>query len=391
MNGVVGEGNLLPKDAGTFTIFRQALTEAGIPSNAPLWFTGDWNGSNSLAATGDPTSGYFVQLYDYYPSALASPNNNIFNKDNNTKTGIPLPTDPNNANISGPGLLTSLKSIDGSLFADTARTVLTLNFSGLLVDGPVFGPIPVTKPGDPTPPSGVVTPWGLGSSYTLLSDLQKQAVSRSGSLPTPQIAIWSADTALAGFYASTLNNPNVFTTSDVSSPSLFKGTIINQPIIFTHNSGEPITLSIKINDPNLKGLGLVPLHDNAGGLVTADGYIVSATEPAYNQLALQLALQDGNWKDVSSNTDQSTTNINWTALSSSSYGLIVQEQNGVILTSLGKNALGNSWIANGVTAGHSALGLQLELWSPIKGAAFDDAVIKITGLQAIGSGGLSLG
>ena len=382
LSGVVGEGKYLPKDLETYTDFVSAFNKLNVNPTPTLWFTGDWKGSNTLAPTGDPTSGYFVQLYDYY---LSQSKDQYFIKNDNTTLGMKLPTNPADATNAGQELLKSLGGLPNSggninpdLFNNTSRTVLTLNFTGQLIDGPVFGPyLP--------PNAGVTGPWDLNSTYSLLSALQTQAKTLSGNNAAPDIAIWSIEDALNTFYPVSKAFPTTFTVPDATSTFHFQGALENNPKIFTPIGGGSISLNIQFNDKNMKALGLVPLYDKLGSLLASDGHLVSPSDPGYSQLAVQQAAQKGLWQDVSSiaNSSNPSTTINWSVNPASSYVLVAQDQSGQIQTSMGHNALGNSWLASGLGADSGKLGIQLEGWNPAKGASFDDAVLKFKGLQSV--------
>lgn len=378
LSGVVGEGKYLPKDLETYTDFVSAFNNLKVNPTPKLWFTGDWKGSNTLAPTGDPTSGYFVQLYDYYPSQSID---QYFIKSDGTK----LPTNPVDAANAGQellktlgGLTTTGGNINPDLFNNTSRTALALNFTGQLIDAPVFGPY--LPPG-----AGVTAPWDLNSTYSLLSALQTQAKTLSGNNAAPDIAIWSIEDALNTFYPVSKAFPTTFTVPDATSKFQFQGALENNPKIFTPSSGGLVSLNLQLNDKNMKALGLVPLYDKLGGLLASDGHLVSPSDPGYSALALQKASQSGLWQDISAiaNSSNPTTTVNWTVNPSSSYALVVQDQTGQIQTSLGYNSFGNSWFANGLGAHSGKLGLQIAGWNPATGASFDDAVIKINGLQSV--------
>lgn len=398
LTGLVGEGTYLPKDFETYNDFANAFSTLKVNPAPKLWFTGDWKGSNTLppptgnpTPAGDPTSGYFVQLYDYYWTL----GNNTYLKDqyfvqnNGSTLGVRLPTNPDDATNAGHELLTTLGGLTTSggvinpdLFSNTSRTVLTLNFTGQLSDGPVFGPY---IPGN----AGVTGLWGLDSTYSLLSALQTQAKILSSANPAPDIAIWSIEDALNTFYPVLPINPTTFTVPKPASTIHFQGALENNPKIFTPTNGGVISLNLQINDKNMKAIGLVPIYDKLGDLLASDGHLVSPSEPGYGQLALQQASQKGLWQDVSSIVTSShpSTTLNWSVNPASSYVLVVQDESGQIQTSVGHNSLGNSWLANGLGADSGKFGIQLSGWNPVTGASFDDAVLKINGLQSVNASG----
>lgn len=374
-NGVVAEGDLLSDAAGNpaYGGYKTALNNAGF-SNMPLWATGNWSQSNNKAST----NGTYIQLYDYYPSTVFD---QYFVKPDGTKYGTAVPTNPSDASKAGLELFTSLgaisptniQNVNSELFTNTKQTLLTLNFSGIAYDKPVFGS------GD-----GTTAPWYLNSTYTLLSALENQAQVLSGSNAAPLTAIWSAESALDIFYQNTpyFSTSTVLTKTSGSNP--FIGTIVYQPTIYTSSQTGKATLNIQIHDPNLKGVGLVPLFDNLGDIVAADGHLVTPNDPLYSDYALQNAIKGGAWQDVSSlaKADNASTSINLQTIQGHSYALVVQQANGVTLTSVGKNALGNPWIANSIQQGNNSIGLQLEGWNPLKGANFNDATVQISGLNS---------
>ena len=113
---------------------------------------------------------------------------------------------------------------------------------------------------------------------------------------------------------------------------------------------------------------MVTLFDNLGDIVAADGHLVTPNDPLYNDYALQNAIKGGAWQDVSSlaKADNASTSINLQTIQGHSYALVVQEANGVTLTSVVKNAIGNPWIANSIQQGNNSIGLQLEGWNPLE-------------------------
>jgi len=394
LTGLVGEGTYLPKDLETYNNFVSAFTALNVNPLPKLWYTGNWEGSNSLppatgnsTTMGDPTSGYFVQLYDYYwtlkPNRFLA--DQYFIKNDNTLKGQKLPTNPGDATNAGRELLTTLGGLTTSggdinpdLFNNTSRTVLTLNFTGQLIDGPVFGPyLP--------PNAGVTGPWDLNSTYSLLSALQTQAKSLSSNNTAPDIAIWSIEDALNTFYPVSKAFPTTFTVPDATSTFHFQGALENNPKLFTPNNGGSISLNLQFNEKNMKAIGLVPVYDKLGDLLASDGHLVSPSDPGYSQLAVQQAAQKGLWQDVSSiaNSSNPSTTIKWSVNPTSSYVLVAQDQSGQIQTSMGHNALGNSWLASGLGADSGKLGIQLAGWNPAKGASFDDAILKINGLLSV--------
>jgi hypothetical protein len=190
LSGMLGEGNLLPKQGDTYTTFKQdyqaAANKLGLPSqNLALWYTADWGADNTFSSNPSPVTGVFVQLYDYW-------------------TGNPLANtykpDPANATMIGSQLLTTLlnapagqHSLNPQLLQNPSGTVFTLNFSGSPTgntsDAPIFGR-----------GTGVSAPWDLAATNQLLTALSNEAhtLYQANNNPTaiPQIAIWSAEDAL---------------------------------------------------------------------------------------------------------------------------------------------------------------------------------------------------
>lgn len=195
LQGFVGEGDLLPKVAQTYTTFaqdyQQAASALGLPTTTELWYTGDWHTDNTLSTSPSQITGDFVQLYDFWPG------NSLLNLLPKNAIGYPA-TDPGMATLIGKQLLQSLLGqadhpLNPQLLQNPSATVWTLNFTGSSTgsnsDAPVFGA-----------GSDVTAPWDVNDTNQLLSALISEAAQlygqNGGGPVTPQIAIWGIDYAL---------------------------------------------------------------------------------------------------------------------------------------------------------------------------------------------------
>lgn len=395
LNSIIAEGEYLPKDAEHLTAFRADLTKAGIPTSVPIWYTGDWHQATTItdkSITTSPVQGVYVQLYDYYPEKGEVNPLEPFGPDG--KTVIPNPTNPALASTLGAQLLTSLSTppsgshLNPDLLQNANNAVFTLNFTGILKDAPVFGAY--------TTDGGVTANWDLTSTNTLLASLKAEATRElpAGQTTPPDIAIWGIEQALDVLDPQPSSNPTVFSVPDAGNKADFQAAVVHSPLLFVADHGGTLSANFKLQNTGLSGIGLYPILDQQGHIRAADGHLVSPNDPGYGQLAQKLAANYGDWLDKLpqgvSDAAPGSIKPNWTVAQGLSYALVAQEANGHFRTSLDPNASNNPWLSQGIGIDHGSYGIELNGWSATKGADFNEAVVKLDGLNPLKATAASL-
>ena len=349
----VGEGNDIPKDQATYQFLRQSLDDENL-RHVKLWSTGSFEQGVSVAGNYRPgmqvaDAGIFAQIYDFYnkPNAPADQLNPYVNAD----------TNPANASTLGQGLFASLQHPDNAnmnpeLIAFADRAVHTFNFSGAdqasgkTTDAPVFGGLGQ---------SGVAAPgWTLGTFEQVMQGYASAfaADSRNESGSDPQLAVWAAENALdvllpAQSYPASLSQ--ALSTGGAGAEE--RGTFNK----YEHNvilmpETESVALTLGFSAAFRNGVGLYPLLDNTGRLVSLEGDILHPTDAGYLLAAKELAQSLGLWQvDTRPGADSAYHAVSWVA----------DVDPGVSYAVLGASNLGGS--AGSGTTGAATSGLYSSL------------------------------
>lgn len=325
---LVGEGNDIPKDEATYRFLRTSLDANGL-TDVDLWSTGSFEQGVSVVGNYQPgldvpDAGTFAQIYDFYNKAGVPPSqaNPLVNAD----------TDPADASVLGQQIFGALQFPDNAhmnpelvTFAD--RAVHTFNFSGAdqgsgqTTDAPVFGG---------NGQSGVVAPgWDLTSFEQVMQGYGEafSADSRNTAGTSPNLAIWAAENALDVLMPS--SDVSSFVTAALTSGGAGpeERVVLNK---YEHNvvlvpETEAVTMSVGFSAGYRNGVGLYPLLDETGRMVSLDGDILHPSDEGYLSAAMQLARSLHLWRiDTRAGNDHAHHVVSWTVdvQPGTTYGLI---------------------------------------------------------------------
>ena len=294
----VGEGNDIPKDERTYAFLRQSLDDKNL-RHVGLWSTGSFEQGVSVAGpyqTGMqvPDAGVLAQIYDFYdkPNAPADQQNPYVNAD----------TDPADAATLGQGIYASLQypqnaHMNPELVSFADRAVHVFNFSGSdeggkTTDAPVFG-------GDGQ--SGVKSPgWDLASFEPVMQGYA-QALSADPRFVQDtdvSLALWAAENALEVLMPASDVSSYVSAVLSSGGADDEERIVLNK---YDHNvvlvpETDSVSFTLGFSAAYRNGVGLYPLLDDTGRLVTLDGELLHPGEAGYLQAAKELAQSLDLWR-----------------------------------------------------------------------------------------------
>ena len=385
------EGGDFPKVAATYEDFRNILTaqfqKAKLSIQPGVGATGDW----TQDASNLDAENLYSQFYNYYN----------LNKNNDPSQacsllatapwpkGAPLKTNPADAETVGKEMISCLGShINKDFFSNPDVVRLTLNFSGDLEastkiikvngkpvtinvnDGPVFGT------GD-----GVTAPWDITSTQSLLTALDNAFIEEGtkviGKEPstTAEIALWSISDALDVLAPESGRDPRWDAIPAEEEVNPLDAALVKGPLLLIANTDGTVPLDPKILGSTLSGsIGLAPLADHSGLLISESNSRIHPGDRGYANLAKELAVKSGNWVPWPGSATLTTE-------ANQPYGLVIETEDGDLLTSLEANANGNAWLARGLSKDQGVLGLELEGWNIDSGADFNDIQLDLPSLK----------
>lgn len=325
---LVGEGNDIPKDEATYRFLRTSLDANGL-TDVDLWSTGSFEQGVSVVGNYQPglnvpDAGTFAQIYDFYNKAdvPADQINPLVNAD----------TNPGDASVLGQQIFGALQfpenaHMNPELVTFTERAVHTFNFSGAdqgsgqTTDAPVFGG---------NGQSGVVAPgWDLTSFEQVMQGYAEAVGADARSAPgaSPNLAVWAAENALDVLMPSL--DASSFVTAALSSGGAGpeERVVLNK---YEHNvvlipDSEAVAISVGFSAGYRNGVGLYPLLDETGRILSLDGAVVHPLDEDYLSAAMQLATSLESWRvDTRMGNDHAHHVVSWTVdvQPGTSYGLV---------------------------------------------------------------------
>jgi len=299
----IGEGNGIQRNTSTFTHIRDELTDK-VTGDVTLWSTGNYYNGVAVTPEGKketpfnpaqdhPDNGTFLQIYDF-----------VNKKGGELNPLVGKNTDPDNK-LLGTQIFDAVTiPTNNHLHPDTLkyvdRAVHAFNGSGKndaakgLNDAPVFGgkgQVGVT------PGKG----WTLETFGPVMSDYAKGVKNASATNTMPQMSVWYINNLLDYLIPSKESYQYLDAVYAYSGDGKPHKNLFNR---YQHNSiietekKSNLRLELKFDSAFKNGIGLYPLLDQTGRIVSSDGNIYHPLDSGYLAKAKELATLSNHWIDA---------------------------------------------------------------------------------------------
>ena len=339
----ISYGHDLPRDIDTVNLISKSLLAKHPPLlNIDIWTSGSWKNGVTLADGGYvpgntfADAGNLAEIYNFY--------NKTVNKVSPPPGVKPNPligqkTNPEEASSLGKQMFNVLQDKDNVYMHHEQlqfpnRAPQIFNWSGTsqtagLGDAPVFGGEIKGIP-DPTVTAG----WDSDSFRKMLDSYSNefQNDKRNTNKIAPVMGIWTAEHALPFLSSNpqTNRNSSLGRSSTAGNEEVdFYGDFLKVDQIYTPEFDQT-SGSFIFNSKNKNGIGLVPLLDDFGSIVSADNSIVAIDDANYLGESIRLSKDLGFWIDMNSTLltpvqgkkDSFSASINWDTLKGQKYAFV---------------------------------------------------------------------
>ena len=369
----ISYGHDLPRDIDTVDLIRESLISNKL-QNIDIWTSGSWKNGVTLANGGYvpgntfADAGNLAEIYNFYNKKAhnVSPPPGV-----KSNPLIGQKTNPEEASSLGKQMFNVLQVKDNVYMHHEQlqfpnRAPQIFNWSGAsqtarLGDAPVFGGEIKGIP-DPTVTAG----WDADSFRKMLDSYSNefQNDKRNTNKIAPAMGIWTAEHALPFLSSNpqTNRNSSLGRSSTARSEVDFYGDFLKVDQIYTPEFDQT-SGSFIFNSKNKNGIGLVPLLDDFGSIVSADNSIVAIDDANYLGESIRLSKDLGFWIDMNSTLltpvqgkkNSFSANINWDTLKGQKYAFVADidtEIEGDYSSSLyNANPSGKSHFANSLQPG----------------------------------------
>ena len=281
------------------------LQRLDLEKSVRLWSTSNYAQGVGVSGPYQPNSGVidaglFAQIYNFYnkPGAPADQQNPYVNTD----------TDPADAATLGQGIFRALQFPDNAhmhpeLVKYAERGVHVFNFGGHQAVGSGTGSVAGAPVFGGAGQSGVADPgWDLDSFNTVMQGYASAYLDANG-VYAPTIGIWGAENAL-NVLAPRASLVSTETLEKLAAVFSTGGAGAEERGVFNkyeHNvvlvpESDSIELTVGFSAAYRNGVGLYPLLDPTGRLVSVDGEILHPDDAGYLEAALDLAQSLGLWQ-----------------------------------------------------------------------------------------------